>query len=321
MIHASLFTGFGGFDFAADAMGWETLVQVEKNPFCRYILNYYWSKAHLYEDIKSTDFRPYRGRIDILTGGFPCQPYSLAGARKGKEDDRHLFPEMLRAIREIEPPIVVGENVPGFVSWNKGLVFEEAQSEMEAEGYEVQSFVLPACGIDAPHIRSRVFLIAYSDRFRRRRKRRETYRQKEGKTLGQILLSQSAGYGQEYDAANPNGYRSTEGQQVGSSGQLDEKDQTWGNASNTYGSRRKELLHECFTDRQKYATRFLAEPWTSWPTQSPLCSRDDVFPAGLDGITFPGWRNESTTGFGNAVAPALVLKIFRAIDQFLKATQ
>jgi DNA (cytosine-5)-methyltransferase 1 len=123
MTHGSLFSGIGGFDLAAEWMGWDNLFHCEWNPFGQKILNYYWPKAISYNDITQTDFTIWNGRIDVLTGGFPCQPYSQAGKRLGTDDERHLWPEMLRAIREIQPKWVVGENVLGLINWNEGLVF------------------------------------------------------------------------------------------------------------------------------------------------------------------------------------------------------
>lgn len=162
LTHGSLFSGIGGFDLAAEWMEWENVFHCEWNEFGQRILKYYWPKAISYEDITKTDFSIHRGKIDILTGGFPCQPYSVAGKRKGKEDERHLWPEMLRAIREIKPRYIVGENVSGLLSWNGGLVFNEVQNDLEAEGYEVQPCVLPACSIGGWHRRDRVWFIAHA---------------------------------------------------------------------------------------------------------------------------------------------------------------
>jgi DNA (cytosine-5)-methyltransferase 1 len=158
--HGSLFSGIGGFDLAAEWMGWENVFHCEWNEFGQRVLKHYWPNAISYEDITKTDFTIHRGRIDILTGGFPCQPYSMAGKRLGKDDERHLWPEMLRAIREIQPRWVVGENVFGLVNWSGGLVFNEVQADLEAEGYEVQPYVLPACAVNAPHRRDRVWFVA-----------------------------------------------------------------------------------------------------------------------------------------------------------------
>jgi DNA (cytosine-5)-methyltransferase 1 len=162
MRHGSLFSGIGGFDYAAQLMGWENVFHCEWNEFGQRVLKYYWPNAISYHDITKTDFTIHRGRIDVLTGGFPCQPYSLAGKRLGKDDDRHLWPQMLRAIREIQPTWVVGENVFGLINWNEGLVFDEVQADLEAEGYEVQPYVLPACAVNAPHRRDRVWFVAHS---------------------------------------------------------------------------------------------------------------------------------------------------------------
>lgn len=162
MRYGSLFTGAGGWDLAAEWMGWINIFYCENNEFCRKVLKYYWPKSIGYGDIKQTDFTIHRGQIDILTGSFPCQGFSIAGKRKGVQDDRYLWPEMLRAVREIKPPWVVAENVGGIISSDGGMVFEQVQADLEAEGYEVQSFILPAAGIEAPHRRDRVWFMAYT---------------------------------------------------------------------------------------------------------------------------------------------------------------
>ena len=142
MTHGSLFSGIGGFDLVAEWMGWDNVFHCELNPFGQRVLKYYWPNSITYGDITKTDFTIHRGTIDVLTGGFPCQPYSQAGERRGKEDERHLWPEMLRAIREIQPRWVVGENVRGLTNWNGGMVFDEVQSDLETIGYEVTPFIL-----------------------------------------------------------------------------------------------------------------------------------------------------------------------------------
>lgn len=161
MTHASLFSGIGGFDLAAEWMGWNNAFNCEINPFCRKVLAYHFPNAKQYEDVKAVDFTIYRGHVDVLTGGFPCQPFSLAGKRRGTEDNRYLWGEMLRAIKEIEPRWVVGENVLGIVSWSDGMVFEQVQSDLEDAGYEVQPYIIPACAVDAPHRRDRVWFVAH----------------------------------------------------------------------------------------------------------------------------------------------------------------
>ncbi len=162
MRHGSLFSGIGGFDLASEWMGWENIFHCEINEFGRKVLKYYWPKAISYEDITKTDFSIHRGNIDIITGGFPCQPYSQAGQRKGKEDERHLWPAMLDAIKAIQPSWIVGENVSGLLNWNGGMVLNEIKTDLESAGFEVfPPCVLPACGKDAPHRRDRVWIIAH----------------------------------------------------------------------------------------------------------------------------------------------------------------
>ena len=187
MTHASLFSGIGGAEIAASWLGWENLFHCEINPFGRRVLEYWYPNSTSYEDITKTDFTPWRGKIDVLTGGFPCQPFSLAGQRRGAEDDRYLWPEMLRAIREIQPRWVVGENVAGILTMvqpgsevavgSEAALFGEADRErvllrqeytveticqsLEREGYAVQPFVIPACAVGAPHRRDRVWFVAH----------------------------------------------------------------------------------------------------------------------------------------------------------------
>jgi DNA (cytosine-5)-methyltransferase 1 len=162
MTHGSLFSGIGGFDLAAEWMGWENIFHCEIGEFPRKILKHHFPNSICYEDIKKTDFTKHRGQIDIISGGFPCQPYSNAGKRKGKEDDRHLWPEMLRVIREVQPRFVVGENVAGLLSWNNGMVFHEIITDLENEGYETQAFLIPACATNAVHRRDRIWFVAHS---------------------------------------------------------------------------------------------------------------------------------------------------------------
>lgn len=125
MTHASLFSGIGGPEVAAAMLGWDNAFHCEINPFGRTILEYWFPDSKSYEDITKTDFREWRGKIDVLTGGFPCQPFSYAGKRGGESDDRYLWPEMFRAIDEIRPTWVVGENVAGIATMVEGGVLSQ----------------------------------------------------------------------------------------------------------------------------------------------------------------------------------------------------
>lgn len=162
MRHAGLFSGIGGFSLAARWMGWTNVFEVEKDEWCRKVLHKNFPDSLLYEDVCTFDGTAFRGLIDVLSGGFPCQPWSDAGKRLGTADSRHLWPEMLRVIREVRPRGIVGENVRGLLSWNGGVQFEQVCADMEAEGYEVLTLLLPAAGVGAPHHRDRIWFVAHA---------------------------------------------------------------------------------------------------------------------------------------------------------------
>ena len=184
MNHASLFSGIGGAEVAASMMGWQNLFHCEIQEFPRKVLQYWFPNSESYEDITKTDFTKWHGKVDVLTGGFPCQPFSLAGRRKGADDNRYLWPQMLRAIRQIHPTWVVGENVAGIKTmvescqvtqmgrtddlFEENYIYREESrftldkicADLEAEGYSVQPIVIPACSVGAPHRRDRVWIVA-----------------------------------------------------------------------------------------------------------------------------------------------------------------
>ncbi len=161
-----LFSGIGGFSLGLEWAGMETIAMCEKDKFCRQVLAKHWPDITIHEDIRKLDGREYKNAVDVVCGGFPCQPFSVAGKQLGKEDDRHLWPEMLRVIKESAPAWVIGENVSGFVS----MALEDVCLDLEAEGYEVQSFIIPACAVEAHHRRDRCWIVAYSDSNDRRRR-------------------------------------------------------------------------------------------------------------------------------------------------------
>jgi DNA (cytosine-5)-methyltransferase 1 len=165
MNHLDLFSGIGGFSLGLEKAGFTTKAFCEMDPFCKLVLNKHWKDIPIYDNIKTlngTQIEKDIGAIDIITGGFPCQPYSVAGKQKGTNDDRYLWPEMFRVIREVQPTFVIAENVKGLVNIQDGMVFETVCSDLESEGFEVQTFIIPAAGIGAPHKRERVWIVAYS---------------------------------------------------------------------------------------------------------------------------------------------------------------
>jgi DNA (cytosine-5)-methyltransferase 1 len=295
MTHGSLFSGIGGFDLAAEWMGWENKFHCEWNEFGQKVLKYYWPNAELFTDITKSDFTKYANQIDVLTGGFPCQPYSVAGKRLGKEDERHLWPEMLRVIREVNPTWVVGENVRGLVSWNGGLVFHEVQTDLENQGYEVQSFLIPAASVNAPHRRDRVWFVAYSKSFGDRR----------------TTMQQSNPYKQGWSSETDKEIWNKGEQQLvcNSSIQGDATDTTSIGFSAEMENRKLER-------RERFTFCNQRNKWDSFPSVSPLCNGDDGLSDRLDSITFSKWRKESLKAGGNAIVPQVVYQIFKAIEQY-----
>lgn len=162
MTHIDLFSGIGGFALAAQWVwgeAYETLAFVEIDGFCQKALRKNFPNVRIHDDIRTFPFEPLRVRCDLLTGGFPCQPFSIAGKRKGQRDDRFLWKEMLRIIQEYRPRWIVGENVAGIV--NLGL--DEVLSDLESADYAAKTFIIPACAVNAPHKRERVWIVAHSD--------------------------------------------------------------------------------------------------------------------------------------------------------------
>jgi len=410
MKHGSLFSGIGGFDLAAEWMGWENVFHCEIAEFPRKILNYYWPNAESYEDIKKTDFTKWCGTVDIISGGFPCQPYSAAGKRLGKEDDRHLWPEMLRVIREVKPQWVVGENVRGLLNWNGGLVFHEVCSDLENIGYEVQAFIIPASGINAPHQRERLWIVAHSinggyssrreqdaeeDRLQEQYRsamdgrefngtsissivanginnrlqftintesKKEIFRKSKEKTIQSNTISTNPikTNGLRWNATDPDlhGFHERNGndeinaaeRRFNALNNIDqsygigniahpESKRTWEQSSENRGredgrfndiskdgntadtsnerlqrSKNNGSIGKCRKESYKQSARYIQSNWDIFPTQSPVCSGDDGISDGLDDITFSKWRNESIKGYGNAVVPQLVYRIFKTIE-------
>lgn len=156
MKHGSLFSGIGGFDLASERMGWENIFQVEIDPYCRRVLKKNFPNVKRYEDIREFKGQP----VDIITGGFPCQPFSNSGKRRGKEDNRYLWPEMLRVIQESNPKFVVAENVTNI----DGMALKEVLNDLEDHGYEtLPPLEIEASSVGALHRRNRVWIIAVKE--------------------------------------------------------------------------------------------------------------------------------------------------------------
>ena len=202
---------------------------------------------------------------------------------------------MLRAIREIRPRYVVGENVRGLTNWNGGLVFDEVQADLENEGYEVTPYLLPACAVNAPHRRDRIWFVAY---------RTEQPNEQRESEIGRIWnepnaqcdVATDADKGQCQKRSNLNGDGANEAQVE----------------AGLY-NRAARLSKDGATAN---ARQQLAGDWKQFPTQPPVCSRNDGLSAGLDGITFPKWREKSIGAYGNAIVPQVAHQIFKAIEAY-----
>jgi DNA (cytosine-5)-methyltransferase 1 len=321
MNHGSLFSGIGGFDLAAEWMGWDNIFHCEWMPFPRKVLNHYWPNSISYEDITKTDFSIHRGTIDILTGEFPCQPYSSAGKRLGKEDERHLWPHMLRVISEVKPTYVVGENVRGLTNWNGGVVFEEVCVDLESQGYTVQPILLPACAVGAPHRRDRVWFVAYSKSGRGSiGKLGESEIEQQVQSRHNINRFESLEFAsntnlfQQYERECDNEEQPSErginalndtSENVGS-GNVTDTCEIGFSSSKPIGKLGKQ---------QRFTFNYEQRIWQKFPSQSPICGGDDGLPTKLDGITFSKWRQESIKGYGNAIVPQVAYEIFKVIAE------
>jgi DNA (cytosine-5)-methyltransferase 1 len=333
MKHGSLFSGIGGFDLAAQWMGWTNVFHTEWNEFGQKVLQHHFPNSISYHDIIKTDYSIHYGDIDIITGGFPCQPFSLAGKRKGTDDERYLWHEMLRAIQQIQPTYVVAENVRGLLTIDGGMVFEQVCADLEAEGYEVQPVLLPAAGVNAPHRRDRIFIVGYAANSSVTRLERST-RTGEAWKYGPACKSESDASTEP--AANTCKQRSQgtcesrkASDSIGKSAELRKAiaECSEGMARTEPAANTKEIrLQRCkqadSSKRQESNDQFIDgcgrkwhSSWKQFPTESAICGGNDGIPTGLDNITFQKWRNESIKAYGNAVVPQLILPIFKTIEK------
>lgn len=346
MTHASLFSGIGGFDYAAALLGWINIFDCEIDAFCRKVLEYHFPNSVHYGDITKQIFKEWRGKIDVLSGGFPCQPFSLAGQRKGADDNRYLWPQMLRVIREIWPTWVVGENVAGILSMvqpgaevevggqaslfgedyrkrvlhRQEYVIETICRDLEREGYAVQPLLIPACAVGAPHRRDRIWFIAH-----RTNAGTETM-QFTGENGIYAVGTSSHTDGDRYTSCGTSCRIEKErrertamsGQSGGRCERFNGLDGFSWIAADPYGKRQKYGNDQGPERRNKPDERFKKQYsssiWEKFPTQSPICSGDDGLSGRLDGITFSKWRQESVKAYGNAIVPQVAYEIFKSIE-------
>ncbi len=317
MKHLDLFSGIGGFALAA-SWCWpdhEVVAFCEIDPFCQKVLRKHWPTTPIISDVRDINAETIAnatsvrcetrdGRepgtaqgkwrlpessardtgIDLLTGGFPCQPFSHAGKRKGTSDNRHLWPEMFRIISELHPRWVIGENVRGLLTIENGLVFERCCSDLESIGYEVLPVVVPACAVNAPHRRDRVWIVANAI----------------GGGYGTERISGGLAAirrGRENDTM-PTTESDRHAADTGDTG-LQERQ--GGNTIGTGPNGGSNIVRGAGSAWQ--------EPWLKAATR--LCSMDDGLPRGL---VRPGWRVNALKAAGNAIVPQVAYHIMRAIN-------
>ena len=325
MTHASVFSGIGGPEVAAAMLGWENLFHCEINPFGRAVLEYWFPNATSYEDITTTDFSEWGGKVNVLTGGFPCQPFSYAGQRRGADDDRYLWPFMHRCINQVRPDWVVCENVGGIltmveqgdvtqVAAEKSL-FDEGDTlyryrleatftlericqDLERDGYAVQAVIIPACAVNAPHRRDRVFIIGH-------RIVADTDCNRGGEMDEHLQPrladgSKPVGNGRERIVTDTSSERPQTGYRGRETGEANRGTSGWYTRSdcNIAGLGR----------------------WDEFPTQSPVHRGNDGIPFPLDNLTISPskWRTESLKAYGNAIVPQVMYEIFKAIEETYK---
>ena len=395
--YIDLFSGIGGFREGLTRAGGFTCIghcEIDKKANRSYEALFDTKGEWFCEDIKKADPSKMLD-FDLLCGGFPCQPFSCAGQRKGAEDDRYLWPEMLRAIREIQPDWVVGENVAGILTMvqpgsetplgseetlfgednrkrtlhRQEYVVETVCNDLEREGYSVQPVVIPACAVGAPHRRDRVFFIAHradagSEGMQREWENNILSGRTAPDTDGERCNNRSDNWKERpicydqkrYSEENQsewterkrrtceNGSAASDSQCQGS-GQIYEEvqsEQPNGHSFDSNGNKRNvayssseglsTLRFPTSIEKEKRENEdgcsvqppgnvrraSFAERWKNFPTQSPVCSRDDGISTRLDGIAFSKWRQESIKAYGNAIVPQVMYEIFQAIESIEK---
>lgn len=356
--HLDLFSGIGGFAYAADQV-WGDVEHIfcDNDKFCQQVLNKHWKGSKVYDDIRNITYadlyRLTEGKavntnnggqsplnqsasgdklaIDLLTGGFPCQPFSQAGRRQGTDDDRYLWPEMLRVIQLAKPSWVIAENVRGLLTMQQGLVFEQVCSDLENEGYEVQPFVIPAVAVNAPHRRDRIWFVAHAIDHRPRTEIdrinaktdgiseiNRTENESTGQPLGTVAMGRSQGYVADSDSINeerlePTGTGTGQSEVPSSNSNRNAED------PRSVGGDRRSDGDSSGHDREIQDARSSNSRlgWErSWlQVAAEFCSVDDGLPVELDGfkLTKPQHRAEQLKAYGNAIVPEVAMEIMKGM--------
>jgi len=271
-----LFSGIGGFSHGLERAGMETVAFCEIDKFCQKVLKKHWPNVPIFNDVRNLD---YDGAVDLICGGFPCQPFSVAGKQKGKDDDRHLWPAMFSLIQKYRPSWVIGENVAGII--NMGL--DDVLTDLGSEGYTTRTFVIPACAVNAPHRRDRVWIVGYSEY-------NGQLAAKEQGVTGQANAGSQEGQNKHSESARPIG--------------------AWETLSDPDNERRKRCSKESLQgkwERISQPLRACEGISGGWDLPTPrVCRGDDGIPN----------RTHRLRSLGNSVVPQIPEIIGRAIMQF-----
>lgn len=313
MKHIDLFSGIGGFALAVDTV-WPGSEHIfcDNDNFCQQVLKKHWPNSTIYGDIRQfiadTGSKESRGvsgsewetiskigEVFILTGGFPCQPFSQAGRRKGTADDRYLWPEMFRVIQLTKPQWVIAENVRGLVTWNEGMVLEQVCADLEGEGYEVQPFIIPAVAKNAPHRRDRVWIVAFNAKYDGRNGSKD----------------------RQGDTERSNGDQTRQNQ-------IEQSKRPDTQGSNAHNPVNKGLERHSDSNQEQGEWKGTPRPdaETDWERDwievaTELCGVDDGLSAELDGLKLSksAHRRERLKSLGNAIVPQVAIEIMKAIKE------
>lgn len=309
--HYDLFAGIGGFSLALEEVFNEAKIN---HIFCEWaefpaaVLKKHWPNGIFYGDIAdiiaNTNSQRHKSSaaargsnwcsgargnkeqvLTILTGGFPCQPFSHAGRRKGTADDRYQWPNMFQVIQNVKPDWVIAENVRGLVTWNEGMVLEQVCTDLESEGYEVQPFIIPACAVNAPHRRDRVWIIAH--------------------------CANSRTKGLQKQEISPDDPTNTSSERLRGRSLRGRQDREW--QMDEDERQRAEVRGQ----NQGRSRRDWNQDWREVAFATCNARMDDGFSREVDGVSysFAKWRNESIKAYGNAIVPQVAMEIFRAIKE------
>lgn len=316
-----LFSGIGGFSLAADKFGIKTIAFVEKEPFCQKVLKKHWNDVPIIDDIRKVKGEDY-GSATIVSGGFPCQPFSVAGKRKGTDDDRYLWDETIRVVAECKPRWFIGENVDGLVNIQNGMVLRQVQDDLEKEGFQVQCLVIPASGVGAWHQRKRIWIIAYSEH-------NGLYRPKGDATIKSSNQSEEwVSIGDDKNVSDTNsgefhGCMSTSrlcGEKLKGLDSNEEKDrkEVWGETERC-GEQVADRRNVSDSDKQRTQIQIKGkqpsikvsgstEQKSWWQTQSKLCGVPD-------GVSYElhSDRTNRIKALGNSIVPQIAEQLFKSI--------